>query len=1138
MLRKHKIFYSIVIALLIGGNSFAQNLLNGDFEINSCGGTDQINLINSQFDGYMPNTFAFGTWSGGGPGGGDMDIITSGSWGGSSGGQSGSWYVALTGGGTDMFAMELCAPLVAGTTYTLSYWDRKDASYYSDSTQIGLSTNNSSFGTVIYTASAAPTSNVWVQRSFSFVAPVNGLYITVTMNGLFSGSSWCHVDNFVLGGSNNSITTGAVPGSPFCACSSINVPFTSTGTFTAGNIYSVLLSDAAGNFAGATTIGTLASTANAGTIACNLPCNSVTGSGYQLQVVSSSPASNAGCNPVVVTISIDAAPTVTVNSLTICPGQTANLVAGGATSYTWSAGATSTGVNTADASPITTTTYTVTGTTGTCSNTAVSTVTIGGSLNPAVNSPTICPGAIANLVATGATSYTWSAGATSTGVNTADATPAVTTTYTVTGTSGGCTGTAVATVTVVNNLTVTVNSSTICPGQTVSLVAGGANAYSWSAGVTTTGTNTADVSPIATTTYTVTGTSGACSATAVATVTVNNSIAVAVNSPAICSGQTANLTASGATTYAWSAGATSTGTTTATASPVVTTSYTVTGTSGTCTNTAVSTVTVTPSPNVGVSSAAICVGDTAFLACNGAQTFAWSAGPIVTGNNAAYAYPITTTSYTVTGTTNGCTNTAVSTVTVNPNPVITVNSDTICQGQTTTLTASGATSYLWSGGFSGNPFTATLNFTTFYTVTGTLNGCSTQSFTTIYVNPPAVVAVNIDTICPGQSATLTASGCMFYLWSTGANTSSIVVSPGMTTTYTVTGNPTGCPGTATTTVQVQNVFPSVLVNSDSICYGNSTLLTATGASNYLWSNGATTNSITVAPFTTTSYTVTTTNQCNNSATATSLVAVKAKPIAMFSAPDTLGCMPLCVLFNEASTVSSGTIASWNWNFGDGQMDVVQNPALHCYTNSGSFTVKLYVTASDGCRDTLIRNNYIDVYPYPTAAFDNNPTETDLDNSTITFYNQSTGQSTWYWAFGDTASSTIFSPSHTYYLPGTYPVMLIVSNAEGCRDTVIHNIIINDNFEFYAPNSITPNEDGYNDIFLPVGTGWDLDTYELMIFDRWGNMCFTTKDPKLGWDGRANGGSESAASDVFVFKVELKDLNGSLHKYIGHVTLVK
>lgn len=138
-----------------------------------------------------------------------------------------------------------------------------------------------------------------------------------------------------------------------------------------------------------------------------------------------------------------------VNSPTICSGTSATLTATGATTYTWSAGATPTGGgNTATASPLTTTTYTVTGNSLGCTNTAVSTVTVSASMVITAVGDTVCSGNAAQLTANGATTYTWSAGATSTGINTATSSPTTTTTYTVTGTTGTCTGTATATITV------------------------------------------------------------------------------------------------------------------------------------------------------------------------------------------------------------------------------------------------------------------------------------------------------------------------------------------------------------------------------------------------------------------------------------------------------------------------------------------------------------------------------------------------------------------------------------------------------------------------------------------------------------------------------------------------------------------
>jgi gliding motility-associated-like protein len=598
------------------------------------------------------------------------------------------------------------------------------------------------------------------------------------------------VDDITLSAvtATNSITTGTISGSPFCACASVSVPFTSSGTFTAGNIYTAQLSDAAGSFAAPVSIGTLASTANTGTIAATIPCATTTGSGYRIRVISSAPPITGSDNGV--DLSITAPISVTVTDASICSGGTASLVASGGTTYSWSPGAVPTGVNTADASPAVTTTYTVTGTSGGCTDTAHATVTVT-TISVSVTSATICPGGTASLVASGGTTYSWSPGAVPTGVNTADASPAITTTYTVTGTTSGCTDTAHAVVTVVSGLNVTATNASICAGGVASLSASGATSYTWSAGAVATGTNTADAAPLVTTTYTVTGTSGGCSDTAHATVTVLSSITVSVSSATICEGETAALTASGATTYSWSPGAVPTGVSTADASPSSTTSYTVTGTSGTCTDTAVAVVTVNPVPSVSVNNAVICSGEVATLTANGASTYAWSAGATSTGVNTASASPAATTTYTVTGTSAGCTDTAQATVTVNASPTVTVSSISICDGATGTLTANGATSYAWSAGATStgvNTASVAPTSTTTYTVTGTQNGCTGTAVATVTVtscNPPtANFAASTTTFCE--------SGCVnFTDLSTGGPTTWNWAFPGATPASSTLQNPTG-----------------------------------------------------------------------------------------------------------------------------------------------------------------------------------------------------------------------------------------------------------------------------------------------------------------------------------------------------------
>ncbi len=229
----------------------------------------------------------------------------------------------------------------------------------------------------------------------------------------------------------------------------------------------------------------------------------------------------------------------------------------------------------------------------------------------------------------------------------------------------------------------TVTSPSICLGQTASIIATGADTYNWGFGAYYSGIH--NVNPNVTTTYTVIGESThGCISAATSTVTViNNLPMVTVNSPTICAGQMATLTASGSTAnYTWSAGLTSTGVSMATASPDSTTTFTAIGTNVCGSDTAFSTVTVNPIPTVSVNSTSICLGQTATLEANGGDAYTWSAGATPINTDSAIASPITTSTYTVTGTSNNCSSTAVSTVTVNSiTNAITQTGDTLTSSQ-------------------------------------------------------------------------------------------------------------------------------------------------------------------------------------------------------------------------------------------------------------------------------------------------------------------------------------------------------------------------------------------------------------------------------------------------------------------------
>ncbi|MDP4266594.1 MAG: C10 family peptidase, partial [Bacteroidota bacterium] len=321
---------------------------------------------------------------------------------------------------------------------------------------------------------------------------------------------------------------------------------------------------------------------------------------------------------------------------------------------------------------------------------------------------------------------------------------------------------------------------------------------------------------------------------------------VAVTDQTICSGASANLTATGANAYSWSTTAT---TNSMTVNPTITTTYKVTGTTNGCTGTATATVTVNSLPSIIVNSPGICSGGSATLTAAGGSTYSWSTSATT---NPITVSPTTTSTYYVTGTdANSCKNTAQSVVTVASALTVTVNSPVICNGASTTLTATGATTYSWSTSATTNPITVSPTTTTTYKVTGTTSGCTGTATATVTVNSLPTITVNSPGICSGGSATLTAAGGSVYSWSTSQTVNQITVSPTSTSTYYVTGTDAkSCKNTAQSVVTVASSL-TVTVNSPSICSGASASLTATGANVYSWSTTATTNSITVNPTITT-----------------------------------------------------------------------------------------------------------------------------------------------------------------------------------------------------------------------------------------------------------------------------------------------
>jgi hypothetical protein len=294
----------------------------------------------------------------------------------------------------------------------------------------------------------------------------------------------------------------------------------------------------------------------------------------------------------------------------------------------------------------------------------------------------------------------------------------------------------------------------------------------------------------------------------------------------------------------------------------------------------------------------LCPGNIAALIGTGAVTYTWFPGGL-TGSAIGVA-PISTTVYTVTGTTSlGCPASGTLNLVVSPIPTVTASSSplSICLGNTATLSAFGATSYTWNPGvLTGTSVTVSPISNTIYTVTGkNAAGCSNTNTISLVVNPVPSITVSASPIliCIGNSSTLTATGAASYTWSPGGSTiNPLVVSPTVTTTYTVTGiNAFGCTSIRTRAVIVSNPTLTAVASSNTLCAGSSVTLTAGGFSTYTWTPGPLTgSSITVTPLSSAVYTVTASTPLGCTSTKTVGLTVIGNPTVIASSSPTAICL--------------------------------------------------------------------------------------------------------------------------------------------------------------------------------------------------------------------------------------------------------
>jgi gliding motility-associated-like protein len=865
-----------------------------------------------------------------------------------------------------------------------------------------------------------------------------------------------------------------------------------------------------------------------------------------------------GCiNTATSNVLVNPLPIINSVSDTICFGLTTPLFANGASTYTWNPSATLSSANgtSVTASPTITTTYTITGTdTNGCVNTTTTTALVNPLPIVTASSNTLCIGSTASLTTSGADTYTWNPSATLSSANgtvvTTSAT--ITTDYTITATDiNGCINTATSNVLVNPLPIIIVTSNTLCIGLTAPLIAGGAVTYTWDPSSTLSSANGTSVtaSPTITTSYSVTGTDlNGCVNTSTTSVTVNSLPIIIATSNTICTGSTTPISASGANTYSWSPSASLSSAigTSVTASPTITTVYTISGTDlNGCVDSTTTTIDVNPLPIITTSpSFSMCSGITGTLTASGADTYTWSPSLNLSSATGSMVTSVTNTTetYTVTGTDlNTCINNAVTTITVVTTPTISVSSSSaiICPAASATLTVNGAANYTWipvstlSSGTDSIVIATPLNTET-YTVVGANSNCTdtAQIVVTVTVNP--TIAASSHTICSTASATMSASGGATYTWSPAylntTNSATVISTPPSTQTYTVTGaSPLGCLSTATSTVSVIPT-PTLITSSStsSICVGQTTTLTANGASSYTWSPGTVSNvnsSTTIAtPVTTTTYTVAGTNGlpgfgCIDIET----IEIKVIPLPVI----TIG--PDLIICEGQSTLIYATGANtYTWSPTAGVDDI--HDSTTTVRPPGSGTIIYTVTGTtNNCSNSAAVQITINALPILDAGIDSTInidhiiTLNGTGNTEVGFINASTG----------VALECNYCPTVTVNPQETTCYILEGISSAGCRNTDEVCITVTKDWNVYIPNAFTPNGDMNNDVFIPMGFG--IAEIKLSIFSRWGVEIFKSNGTNVGWDGKNKG--QPCEQGVYIYQAEIKAMSGETITKTGHVTLL-
>lgn len=552
----------------------------------------------------------------------------------------------------------------------------------------------------------------------------------------------------------------------------------------------------------------------------------------------------------------------------------------------------------------------------------------------------------------------------------------------------------------------------------------------------------------------------------------------------------------------------------------------------------------------------------------GGVTYSWQPQNV----NTTTVQVNTTGAYTlmVTDPMTGCSTTSIVSVSQNTTPpdVSIVSSGSLSCSSASSVVLTGTSSvaglnYQWLSGPSGNTYSVGVSGS--YTLQGTdvSNGCVA---TVVFSIPTAsTFSASIGVLKHLKCHSDKNGALQITHHSGGVPPYSVSVVGGNVTMNGVTGFPVtlnnlsagnhivhvtdsrGCKQILTASIQQPALLLVALSGGAVVCKGMSTTLLSTVAGgvspySYNWSPvNAPAQNVLVSPDVTTDYTLQVTDANNCRATATFSIDVKPAPAVNLLDQDVKVCLPVCTTFSLAQNQQPGYVYDWHFESLTPAYNSISASGYRphiCFNKQGIYSVSVTVTSGSGCSTRRVYGNLVTALIKPVANFYYLPEDIDvLSSPTASFVNTSQYATAQYWNFSNSFSSVASALSYSFSSAGNYMVSLIASN-ESCTDTLTKEIRVNDAISIYVPNTFTPNDDGLNDGFYPVITGYFREKdYSFEVYNRWGQLVFSSKDIyETKWNGFYK--EEKCKTDVYTWKLNVTDGKGRTHEKTGHVNILE